>query len=110
MSPCRLIRSIYGEINPQFHGSQSRGTNTYSFNQATPPNELATMVECLAAKLGLNLGEAQLALAGGVFVHQQAFVEKLQRRLALSEQFMTIVKEPVAGAVAIALNANNSEQ
>ncbi|WP_417851926.1 N-acetylglucosamine kinase [Thalassoglobus sp.] len=73
-------------------------------------NELATMVESLAAKLGLNLCAAQLALAGGVFVHQPAFVEKLQRRLALSEQFMTIVKEPVAGAVAIALNEKNSEQ
>lgn len=64
--------------------------------------DLKTTVSALAEKLNLTPVEWTLALTGGVLVRQPEFRQKLTESLSISENQVSLVKEPVAGAVALA--------
>lgn len=67
--------------------------------------ELAAMVVTLGGRLKLDLKETALALAGGVFVHQPQYVRRFVRRLEVEDERITVVAEPVIGALALARKA-----
>ncbi len=109
--PSRLIAKIYGDKLKREEIARLASVVFSCMNDHCANNileesasELAKIVETLAAILDLNMNDSPLALAGGVFVHQPVFVERLLKRLALTSENVTLVNEPVAGAVVIALN------
>ena len=64
--------------------------------------ELKTTVTVLANKLCLTPNEWTLALTGGVLVRQTEFAQKLIESLEITNNHVSIVTEPVAGAVTLA--------
>lgn len=64
--------------------------------------ELACAAEGVRTKLGLSTADLVLALAGGVVVHQPAYRTAIAESLRLRPHQMTVVPEPVAGAVQMA--------
>ncbi|MCU0878792.1 MAG: N-acetylglucosamine kinase [Pirellulaceae bacterium] len=68
-------------------------------------SDLAEMVAALAAKLPLKAGGYRLAMAGGLFVHQPSYRERVVSNLCerqIGPRDTSVVADPVRGAVHLA--------
>lgn len=111
--PSQLIEQIYGSgLNRQ----QIAGMADIVFAAAKDDQiaghivqiaatDMAVMVSSLREKLHLPDSRYDLALAGGVLMHQPTLRVSLCERLKIDEQRVFSVPEPVAGAVALARTA-----
>lgn len=109
-SPARLIEILYGaDMTRDRLAGSARTVFEVSADDAAAADilsraadDLAMMVTALSRQLGYEDGGYALSLTGGLLLHQATFREAMIARLPYLPARVTLVTDPVSGAVNLA--------
>ncbi len=112
--PSQLIPAVYGDastrctiasLTPLVFQAAQNGDDVALQICRDAATELAQLVQSVSRRLDLPQGQYDLAMGGGVLAHHPTWAESMARSLGTmhwSPRSFSIVRHPVAGAVALA--------